>query len=364
MISLMNEKRFQHWPANKLEDVKYCPVCGSENHNSLESGLVDWMSDPPTGFWKMITCSDCGVAFLSPRPVESSIADAYRNYYTHTSNKDDLVNNRLRRVKDYCSEKYYSVANNSGGFADYFVYVTMRILYPLSAYFDAKSRHIFKIDGKPGRLLDIGCGNGEFLRFAKKHGWDVVGIDFDNKAVSEARSTGLDVRLGSLITVDIGGKFDFISLSHVIEHVYNPVELINSCYSLLNEDGVLWFETPNIESFGRSIYSSCWRGYEPPRHLIIFNRASLKKMCRDAGFMSVEQKFHGLSGLYMALTSERLMHKLTARGSILKGGLRTVVKFFRVCTLELLQILFRRRREFLTIVSIRSSRASSPIDHK
>ena len=63
-----------------------------------------------------------------------------------------------------------------------------------------------------------------------------------------------------------GEKFDFITLRHVIEHVFDPVALINSCYALLNDSGILWIETPNGKSAGYDIYKSSWRGLEPPRH--------------------------------------------------------------------------------------------------
>jgi len=349
----MCDNPIQHWSKDLLESVGSCPVCSSPNNSILESDLVDWFSDPPTGLWKMASCDDCGVAYLTPRPDCHSIKNAYSQYYTHTSDKDDLIHNYLRSIKNHLSGKYYAVTSKSVGFPNYVVYLMMRIIVPVASYYDAKSRHIFNVKGKPGKLLDVGCGNGEFLRFANNFGWSVVGVDFDEGAVAEARSGGLDVRTGGVDVINEKEKFDFISLSHVIEHVYNPVELIQSCYLLLNDGGTLWLETPNIESMGYAIYKSNWRGLEPPRHILLFNQASLNEVLLNSGFVSVEQKLHGLSGAYMALSSERLLNRSSPCDLFTQRFARKIAKLFRVIFLELTQLFYKRRREFITIVAIR-----------
>jgi len=351
VVCIMDDQAVRSWAKEKLEVVSACPVCKSTNKSELRNDLVDWFSDPPTGLWEMSRCSDCSVAYLASRPTETSIKDAYSHYYTHTSEKDDLVNASLRSIKDSISEKYYSVAaHKSGGGLDYLVYLMARVFFPMASYFDAKSRHVFEATKGPGRLLDIGCGNGEFLRFADKFGWHVVGIDFDEGAVTAAKSEGLDVRVGGVEILGGNEKFDFISLSHVIEHVYDPIELLETCRSLLNEGGVLWLETPNVDSVGRVLYRSSWRGFEPPRHILLFNRESLRSLLLRLGYVSVEQKMHGFSGVYMGLSSERLLNKACPRDSFVGRVLRVSVKIMRVILLEFAQPFCRKRREFLTFV--------------
>jgi len=349
----MLDKSLSHWPVESLEVIRNCPVCRSQHYSVLESGLEDLMSNPPTGLWKLKRCSDCGTAYLSPRPDSCSIKKAYRHYYTHTSAKDDLVHTSLRLIKNYFGQKYYAVKNKSTHLSDYIAYLIVRVFFPISLYLDAKSRHIFEVNRAPGKLLDVGCGNGEFLRFASKFGWNVIGLDFDEGAVSEARSDGFDVRLGSVDVIDKDEKFDFISISHVIEHVYDPAELIRSCYSLLNEGGILWLETPNIESFGYAIYQSNWRGLEPPRHLVLLNQKSLNEILLAAGFSSVDQKLHCLSGLYMALASEKILNLSSPCESFICCFRRKIAKVFKVVLLELVQLIFKRRREFITLVAVR-----------
>ncbi len=348
-----HDTELKNWPSDRLEEVDACPVCGSAYAERLEGGLRDLMSKPATGPWTINSCTSCGVAYLTPRPDRESIGEAYRHYYTHSSEKDDLVHSCFRSIRSFLAEKYYATASGSGSFSDRAVYLLIKLLFPLSLYFDAKSRHIFSLNKRPGKLLDIGCGNGEFLKFADRYGWRVVGVDFDGEAVREARSCGLDARLGDIDVIDRGERYDFISLSHVIEHVYDPVELLRSCYSLLNHGGVLWLETPNIESMGYAYYKSNWRGLEPPRHIMLFNIKSLNEVFLTAGFQMIEQKNHGLSGIYMGLSSERILSKSEPCGTWLKCIVRNILKLLRVLSLEVVQLSSKRRREFLTVSATR-----------
>ena len=155
---------------------------------------------------------------------------------------------------------------------------------------DAGMRHLPR--PAPGdRLLDLGCGNGEFLSRARSAGWEVVGVDFDESAVSVAKSRGLDVRLGGVEVLDpMVESFRVITASHVIEHVHDPRGVLRACHALLRAGGLLWIETPNIASRGHEIYGSNWRGLEAPRHLVIFNHRALRRTLSNAGFVRIEDQ--------------------------------------------------------------------------
>ena len=84
-----------------------------------------------------------------------------------------------------------------------------------------------------------------------------------------------------LDTSVIGSDIQFI------EHVYDPVKVVESIYRLLKPGGVFWIETPNIDSFGHDIYGPDWRGLEPPRHLVLFNRTTLINILHQIGFHDV-----------------------------------------------------------------------------
>src|SRR5512134_2405933 len=106
---------------------------------------------------------------------------------------------------------------------------------------DARRRRLERLAGRRGRLLDVGCGRGLFLRLMRRAGWEVAGVEADAEVarrISDAH--GLDVRGG-----DPGGwgfpdgSFDVVTLHHVLEHVARPAEVIGHCRRLLRDGGLL-----------------------------------------------------------------------------------------------------------------------------
>jgi 2-polyprenyl-3-methyl-5-hydroxy-6-metoxy-1,4-benzoquinol methylase len=135
-----------------------------------------------------------------------------------------------------------------------------------------------------GRLLDVGCGDGEFLNRMRNEGWSVDGVDFDRQAIENAnRKYGMKLQCGSITTPGFAeASFDAITLYHVIEHVPDPLEVFFECHRLLKPGGCLVMATPNAESLGHRTFGNCWRGLEPPRHLQLFSPRTLAECARRA----------------------------------------------------------------------------------
>jgi SAM-dependent methyltransferase len=140
-----------------------------------------------------------------------------------------------------------------------------------------------------GDLLDIGCGDGTFLRTARSCGWNAIGVEPDARSAAIARARGFTVHLGD-IEVFLGQKekFDVITLNHVIEHVHEPTELLQICYELLRSGGMIWLETPNVCSLGHRLFGCNWRGLEMPRHLVLFNCGSIQSALKEANFVRIK----------------------------------------------------------------------------
>jgi SAM-dependent methyltransferase len=212
------------------------------------------------------------------------------------------------------------------------------------ATLDRQYRHL---PNRPerGRVLDIGFGDAGFLENARAAGWAVVGTDLDPAVVRSARARGFDARLG---TVDEAhGPFDVITMSHVIEHLHDPVGVLHSCYELLSPGGMLWLETPNIDAVGRRKFRRHWRGLEPPRHLVLFNRASLKQALRDAGFSYIRDlrqpsPLYGMYGMSRSLRDSNNHRPLTGLPPLL---------WIEMTAVRCLEWLAKSRREFLLIAA-------------
>ncbi len=280
---------YLEWPVDGLESVPNCPICGSDARELLHENLTDQVFFCAPGKWNMYRCKTCTSAYLDPRPTSETISLAYQRYYTHDkasgfSSLSFLGKLRRRLANGYRNYRY--------GTRDYPASILGIIVASLMlngrAIIDAGMRHLPKENTKKW-LLDLGCGNGEFLLRARSAGWDVVGTDFDSKAVETARCQGLDVRLGGVEGLDSSiAEFDVITMAHVIEHVHHPLEVLQACYRLLKPGGFLWIETPNIASEGHQLFGASWRGLEPPRHLVIFTLDSMLNALGVAGFSEVK----------------------------------------------------------------------------
>src|SRR5439155_5528518 len=109
--------------------------------------------------------------------------------------------------------------------------------------------------GKGARLLDIGCGNGCFLLQMRALGWEVTGVEPDPKSAAEAAAAGLDVRVGLLDDQSLPERhYDAVSLSHVIEHLHNPLETLCICRQILKPGGIIFIATPNFAAGGHRLF--------------------------------------------------------------------------------------------------------------
>ena len=126
---------------------------------------------------------------------------------------------------------------------------------------------------------------------AKEAGWEAYGIDPDPKAIESAKSKNLDVKLASVKNLtDSGDKYEAITLSHVMEHVHDPKQFIDSVFELLKPQGFIYIDTPNISCYGAKYFGKHWRGHECPRHITIFNCKSLERTLLQAGFENISFK--------------------------------------------------------------------------
>jgi SAM-dependent methyltransferase len=161
-------------------------------------------------------------------------------------------------------------------------------------------------------LLDVGCGNGSMLRTMHRLGWHVEGVDPDKEAVRFAASKGLKVHHGNLAAQKFrDSSFDAVTLSHVIEHVHDPLALVQECHRILKPHGRLSLATPNGNSFGHRLYKSSWLALDPPRHLHIFTVAALARLLREVGFCKIRAftTIRDASNLFLASRAIRASGK-------------------------------------------------------
>lgn len=272
------------WPADGLENVPRCPVCGSSKRELLHSGLTDRVFRCAPGTWTLQVCRDCGSGYLDPRPDPATIGQAYSQYCTHGApggvdyaNASGWRRFRISQRNKYLNTHYGYDLKPATRFP-------LRLSEARRRRFDGFTGFL-KFPGPGARVLDIGCGNGSFLWQMRSLGWDVCGVEPDPQSAARARAAGLDVRIGMIHEHTFPeAHFDAITMNHVIEHLHDPGDTLRRCFKLLKPGGYLSIATPNLNSCGHEHFGVDWLALDPPRHLVLFTESSLKNLLEQCGF--------------------------------------------------------------------------------
>lgn len=140
----------------------------------------------------------------------------------------------------------------------------------------------------PGRLLDIGCGDGAFGVYLREAGWTIYGVEFHPVGAARARANGLEVFEGNFTRGDVPWRdLDVVRLWHVLEHLSEPRAALAKAYQLLAPGGELIIGVPNAAALYRRIFGSRWAAIQAPQHLIHFTAGTLRRMVADAGFADI-----------------------------------------------------------------------------
>lgn len=143
-----------------------------------------------------------------------------------------------------------------------------------------------------GRILDVGCGEGQFSVLAARHGYEPVGVELNPRAAARARANGIDVRACTLEEAGFAADtFDVVHLGDVIEHVRDLESFMRAVRRITRTGGVLYVRTPNHEAFFpkstlwlHKHLGIPWSHPTPPHHLHQFSPSSLRRLLEKHGF--------------------------------------------------------------------------------
>lgn len=280
-------EKFRKYPKSmnegiRVEEVPSCLLCGGDGVLLYEN-LRDRLFSAP-GVWTLMRCPNCRLVWLSPRPIDSDIAKLYKEYFAHDVHQLVPQFAGMRRfIRNAVLEShmgYDNLGNSSLG---------KRIGKILSWVGPLKQRielSVMTLRGnKKGRLLDVGCGIGIFLEKMRSLGWEVIGVETDEKAVEVARKRfGLNTHQGTLEQMNFPDEsMDAIVVHHVIEHVGDPIRTLKECYRILKPLGRLVITTPNMEGLGQRFFKKAYVHLDPPRHLYLFSPHTLQVCAEKAG---------------------------------------------------------------------------------
>lgn len=259
-----------------------CPFCGENSSRLLER----------FGFRHRYTyerCVRCGLAYQKPRPI-------YDQEFTETAYELYAENsNPLWRAGKFTEQ-------GERVFREY-----SHILRELEALIKKK-----------GRILDIGCNTGFFLKVAKDNGWSPVGVEISRTMVGAAKKDfQVEAYAGDWMQLDFSQPFDVIYSSHVIEHVPNPADWMLRFKKYLNPGGVVCLSVPNMNSIDRKfkrvlkrlrIRKDRWQPWQTPDHLYEPCEKSMRWLIQEQGYEVVSTYTYPSEWMGQRPPLHRVMH--------------------------------------------------------
>lgn len=224
-----------------MNKINNCIICGHTGYKIIEIKNKNI---------KYLKCERCGLYCIEPLPSVEISDQFYKNDYSKflIENGINFFNLMRKCLEDIHFDKFISGKNNLN-------------------------------------FLDIGSSTGHLLDYIKNKGLKVIGIEPSIDAAKySVNNFGLDIKINKIEEVEFKkGSFDIIHMSHVIEHLFNPVCVIEKINSWLKENGILLISTPDSGGLFTKIYSTKWRLFQND-HLHLFNRQCLIRLLKRNGF--------------------------------------------------------------------------------
>ena len=236
-----------------------CIVCGNSGFKKTIFGGYNFKGID----YHLVRCLKCGFMFLDPLPEKEVLNEIYQS-------------------NDY--------------FADYYIQGSDRLGY-LEGQNSLRHNGIINLLKKyktSGKLLDIGCAGGNFLRQAKAAGYDVTGVEPNPAMAEEAkRNTQAEIKCGNFSPgLFEKNNFDIIRLGDVLEHVSDPADSIRTISGILKDNGLLVLEQPltynnslfNLFLASNMLFKKEKFSKNPPAHLWEFNPRSIRRLLEQNSF--------------------------------------------------------------------------------
>jgi SAM-dependent methyltransferase len=240
-----------------------CPLCGRSPARTLLETVDDWVPEGPTrGLkFKVLRCRVCRGCYTSPRFREDFRHIPFIGKYPFYQ--------RARRLSKSLDDA-------------------------AARPFISRAASVTNAHPTPGRILDLGMGDGVFLALMQKKGWAISGMDTEADVVEYARTK---LKLQSCSAGDAErdplpeGVFDVITLWGLFQLIYRPQALLEKLRSSLVPGGIIGIGVSNFGGAGARIFGKHWNGLGLPRHLVHFEPQSLKRLVERSGYEVLSLSF-------------------------------------------------------------------------
>ena len=241
-----------------------CPFCGSAALEPLYEGIRDHYGIDQE-IRRFVRCRDCRSATLDPLPSPEELAALYSSDYTFKPAPESSTLRRLLQTVEW------------------------RCFYEPG--YRRRVALIRELTGlRAGRVLEVGCGSGLFLRHLRTAGYTVEGVETSKSDVAYAReSSGLTVFEGTLEELPLEpGRYDAVVMVYVLEHIPDPAATLARIHTLLKPGGWTVLGLPVMDSGQARWLGARWSAItEAPRHVAIPSAAGARRLLENAGFENI-----------------------------------------------------------------------------
>ena len=272
-----------------MKTLEKCEICGNSNFKFLFKQRDKNFNFPEE--FLLYKCKNCGLIFLNPHLTFEELKKYYpsEKYYAF---KEIIKKEKSKKVrlKLFLYDVYYNPQKNK-----YF----LKILF-LPIKFLVRGIKIVPNQ----KLLDIGCGSGQFLYEMKQFNMKIYGIepgDFDKKTAKE-----LNIKPDLIKAKYSNNFFDVITMNHVLQHVNNPSQILTEIHRILRKKGILIIGISNYRSLAYSLFKKNWLQLDVPRHLSNYSNKLLIKFLENKRFKIIKNRHNSrpnqfVDSLYFAL---------------------------------------------------------------
>lgn len=255
-----------------MELLSSCPVCNKSDFTQFIS-CKDYTVSRET--FIIQSCNSCGLKFTNPRPQGNLLSRYYESdeYVSHSKNTSGFINSVYYIVKNYSILKKIQLINR---------------LAP------------------KGKILDYGCGTGDFLRACKVSGWDVAGVEPNHGARASAQTLlGTEIHPTIQHRNSQNENFNIITLWHVLEHISDLDHTVDLLLGTLKPGGILLIAVPNCNSYDAANYGKFWAAYDVPRHLYHFVPETITRYLKTKNLSLIKTLPMPLDSFYVSMLSEK-----------------------------------------------------------
>ncbi len=241
-----------------MNHIRNCPACGAsgatlflQTSQSLASG----------DYYRVVFCAQCCLKYTDPLPSTKELALLY-------------------------GEEFYQKDDSQTLSFEYARLLVYRLW--------AGQRQTALLGRASGKILDVGCGDGEFLSSLNANEWETYGLEFSVAACAIAKNKGVNVAQIDLVNSNFSSCFfDVVTMWHVLEHLSDPLSALHKARQILKDDGLLVIEVPNSACLTFRLCKTHWTPLGIPWHFQHFTPETLISMLTSAGFtVMLRQDFH------------------------------------------------------------------------